>query len=272
MKKVLLAFDGKHFSQGMFEFAKYLNEKQPVLLAGVFLPTIEFTEQLYSFGGVTGPIYFPELNLEENQGVEKNIEQLKTLCQKQGIEYRVHDAPVQHIIDELKKETRYADLLIAGSELFYENPGEDTQRDYLENLLHKAECPVIIVPEKYAVPESVILAYDGSEDSVYAIKQFAYLLPELTSLKSILVYASTENNVPDMSYIEELAARHFSDITFFRLEANPEKYFDTWLTDNKNTILVAGAYARNFLSEFLKKSFINKTMLEHKLPIFIAHK
>ena len=38
MKKILIAFDGTHFSDGAFEFARRVNELQPILLTGVFLP------------------------------------------------------------------------------------------------------------------------------------------------------------------------------------------------------------------------------------------
>ena len=62
--------------------------------------------------------------------------------------------------------------------MFYENIGIHSSYDYLKDVLHDVACPVLLVPEKFDFPESVILAYDGSEESVYAIKQFAYLFPE----------------------------------------------------------------------------------------------
>jgi hypothetical protein len=52
MKKILIAFDGIHFSKSAFEFAKKLNEVSPVLLTGVFLPQIIFNT---SFGGYVLP-------------------------------------------------------------------------------------------------------------------------------------------------------------------------------------------------------------------------
>ena len=41
MKKIILAFEGTHFSEGAFEFARKLNELRPILLTGVFLPQTE---------------------------------------------------------------------------------------------------------------------------------------------------------------------------------------------------------------------------------------
>lgn len=270
MKKVILAFDGKHFSDGVFKFANRLNERQPLLATGVFLPIVDHVELLYSLGTISGPLYAQEILNNDENAVEDSVNYFETLCKSSGIPYKIHKDLNGHVVTELKEETRYADLLLLSSELFYENLGMDTQEDYLAKVMHKAECPVVLIPEEYKFPESIILAYDGSADSVFAIKQFAYLFPELTSLKTILVYAG-ENRIPDLGFIKELTKCHFRDLSFFKLEADPKKYFDTWLVDNKSPMLVAGAYGRNLLSEFIKKSFITDVIRDHKVPIFIAH-
>jgi nucleotide-binding universal stress UspA family protein len=273
MRKVIIAFDGKHFSEGAFEFLRRLNEKNQVLAVGVFLPAIDYAELLYSLGGLSGPIYYKEAELEDPGIVERNIERFKALCIRNGIEFRVHPDFEKHVISEVVTESRYADLLILSSELFYENLGADGKEDYIQNVLHKAECPIVLVPEHYLVPDNVILAFDGSAASVYAIKQFAYLLPEFADLKTLLVFANAKSeDIPGLSYVEELAARHFKDLSIYKLEFDPKKYFNTWLDDNGNSFLVTGAYGRNLLSEMLSKSFITETMQDHRLPIFIAHR
>ena len=42
MRKILLVFDGINFSEGAFEFARRLNEKNQILVAGVFMPQVDF--------------------------------------------------------------------------------------------------------------------------------------------------------------------------------------------------------------------------------------
>ena len=81
----------------------------------------------------------------------------------------------------------------------------------MQEALHDIECPAVVVPENFDFPENNILAYDGSESSVFAIKQFAYLFPELASNNTILVFAKSKEveELPDQDYIEELAARHY---------------------------------------------------------------
>ena len=59
MKKVLLAFDGLHFSKGAFEFARRLNELEPILLLGVFVPQVTIAN-LWSYAAPeNAPLFIP---------------------------------------------------------------------------------------------------------------------------------------------------------------------------------------------------------------------
>jgi nucleotide-binding universal stress UspA family protein len=285
MKKIVIPFDGTHFSEGAFAFAEKVSERETVLLAGLFLPEIMYPGP-YGFTGVGAldiPALIPLLETTDTAEVNRNIKHFKELCVKRGIEHRVHKAIDDFALPQLKKESRFDDLLIIGSQLFYnynvvgdkvQVATENDNEEYLASLLHHAECPVLLVPESYEFPKQVILAYDGSESSVYAIKQFAYLFPELCDIRTLLVYAGggAARDMPDVAYIEELASRHFKDLTLATIEADPDVYFETWLLDQKAPLLVTGAYERSSLSLLFKESFADKIIADRKMPVFIAHK
>jgi len=271
MKKVLLVIDGKHFSNGAFEFIKKMNDSEPVLLVGLFLPAVEFTELFYAMGGMTGPVFLPDMKEETEDDLRKNIELFEHLCEKNGIEYRVHNNPVSNIANELKVESRYADLMVIGNELFYSNLGNERQYEYLLHALHNSECPALLVPEQYSFPETLVITYDGSASSTFALKLFSYLFPDMCSLKTLMVYASVEKDIPDTEYVAELASRHYSNLTLHKLTAEPLKYFESWLMDNKNPLVISGAYSRSFISEIMKRSFVSEVINDHNVPVFIAH-
>ena len=273
MKKILLAFGGPRFSEGIFQFAKWLNEKQPVLLIGVFLPEVVYSN-IYAFGsGLPAADFVPFVGQEDNQLIEKNMNHFTDLCERNGISYRVHKDYDNLALSELKKETRFADLLIISSEKFYTTYGLNDLNPSLTEALHTSECPIVVVPETFYFPERNILAYDGSESSVFAIKQFAYLFPELAQNETLLVYAkeNTDPGLPDESYIEELATQHFKNLNLLKLHLNPRKFFNTWLSERQNVILVGGSFGRSPASELFQKSFVAKVIAEQKLPVFIAH-
>ena len=277
MKKILLAFDGANFSAGAFEFARRLNEMQPVLVTGVFIPQIDYAN-LWSYAAAAGAgqagTYMPFYADEDTEAIEKSIERFESLCQGNGIKYRVHKDFLDFALPELKKETRFADVVIFSAELFYKGVVETSQFDYLRDALHAAECPVLIVPEDYDFPDNNILAYDGSEDSVFAIKQFAYVFPELAKNKTLLVYTQEdeEKDFPSKGNIVELATQHYPDLTFYKMELDPKKYFDAWIRERKAALLVSGSFSRPAVSQLFKKSFVAKIIKEHKVPVFIAHR
>ncbi|HEU4556160.1 MAG TPA: hypothetical protein VFS25_25155 [Chitinophaga sp.] len=272
MKKVLLAFDNGHFSTGAFEFACWLNEQAPILLTGVFLPHLDFTSTLsYAQGGAG--TFLPVIEDYNAEVVAQQAQAFETACTRHHIEFRIHKDRYDFAIPELKKETRFADLLVLGSEKFYSNLELSIPNEYLRMALHDAECPVVLVPEAFRIPECNVLCYDGSEDAVLAIKNFSSLFPQLCSNETVLVYATDKKQpeIPDIDYIKELAARHFPNLTLQVLDVAPKKYFDTWLDDVKNPILISGSYGRSGLSQTFRQSFITEVIAEHRIPVFIAH-
>ncbi|HJS56244.1 MAG TPA: hypothetical protein VJ765_16950, partial [Chitinophagaceae bacterium] len=221
-----------------------------------------------------GNIPIPLVEVEDEKNIEENINRFRRLCEHNNIEYRVHKESYDFTLPELKKETRFADLLIIGSETFFANMGISEPNEYIKAVLHGSVCPVLVVPENFSVPESNILSYDGSESSVFAIKQFAYLFPEFVKNPTLLVYSKDEakDDIPDIEYIEELAARHFPDLAIMKLHLDPKEFFPVWIRDKVNAILVSGSFGRSSLSRVIRKSFIKNIIKDHKIPVFITHR
>lgn len=275
MKKVLLAFDGSNFSEGAFEFVRQLNSVQPVLVTGVFMPQVDYAN-LWSYAAAAGAgtVYVPLLEDEEADLINRNIHYFEMLCKQHGIKYKVHKDVFDFALPALKKESRFADLTIVSGQLFYKGVLEYNRLDYLSDVLHDTECPVLIVPEKFSFPKTNILAYDGSDESVYAIKQFAYLFPEFTRNQTWLVYAESDQHkdFPAKEYMFELAAQHYTDLVFYKLDLNPKKYFSSWVGSKNAALLVSGSFSRSAWSQLFKKSFVAEIIKEHQVPVFIAHK
>jgi hypothetical protein len=276
MKKVLLVFDGDNFSEGAFDFVNKLNKIKPLLAIGAFIPQVDYAN-MWNYSAAagidTGPMYFPPLE-EEKDAIDKTIEHFRSLCISNEIQFRVHKNLSEFSLASLREESRFADVVVLGGEQFYKGIIMSNQFEYLKNALHASESPVIIVPENYSFPGNNILAYDGSEESVYAIKQFAYVFPELAKNKTFLVYANNQQDgaIPAKDQIRELVAQHYSYLDILPLQVNPKKYFSEWAKEQKASILISGSFGRSGLSQILKKSFVADAILEHKIPVFIAHK
>ncbi|MFN8246297.1 MAG: hypothetical protein U0T56_07950 [Ferruginibacter sp.] len=273
MKKIIIAFDGMHFAEPAMHFAASLHAHSPVHVTGVFLNSVDYTA-LWAFPIIPGApgVTIPTESAEDEAALQANIRKFEEVCHRLDIPFNVHDDSGGLVFEEIKKESRFADLALICSELFYNNLGKQPN-DYLKTILQMIECPVFIVPDSTYFPQSVVLTYDGSESSVFAIKQFAYLFPELCKGKTWLLFAGEEADaLPDQVNIGELVLRHYTDLTMDTLHNKPGTHLQEWLNQHGNPLVVTGAFGRTGISQLFKKSFLTELIQKHQTPLFIAHK
>lgn len=271
MIKVIVAFDGQHFSTGAMKMAQWLNKKMPLLISGVFISPVDYRDLLgYSGMGVGAPVFtVPYEN--DDKLVEGTMKKFEQYCEQHALDYTTHKDTDLFALAELIQETRFADLLIISSELFYENIDKDQPNDYLKKVLHDAECPVLLVPESFAEPTSVLLSYDGKASSVYAIKQFSYLFPQCCNMGAMLFH-SNGNEIPQADRLRELVERHYQPVDIEQLNEEDSAALHDWMLDNRHAILVSGAFGRSEISSLFRKSYITDIIKAHKIPVFVAHK
>jgi hypothetical protein len=243
------------------------------MITGIFIPQLSFSSLWSYSGGAFVPDVIPYAEETDSKVVQKNIQRFQKFCIDNDITYAVHKDFYDFALPELKKETRFADLLILSSETFYNHIYGENAADYIKEALHVSECPVIAVPEEFHFPKKVLLAYDGSESSVYAIRQFTYLLPELCQLETMIfcIKQDIHSLLPDESYIAEFAAQHFQNFKLLKLNITNKKQLSMWLEDEK-AILVSGSLGRNFISQLFRDTFVSRVIEEHNCPVFVAHK
>jgi hypothetical protein len=238
MLKIIIAFDGQHFAEGALSMARWLNNRNPVLVTGIFLSPVDYREIIgYSGMGMGAPVFTLPLDTDDIL-VTETMEKFSTYCNKHQLEHTMHKDTDLFAMAELIQETRFADCLIISSELFYENINKDQPNEYLRKILHESECPILLVPENFESPESVLISYDGKASSVYAMKQFAYLFPDCCSMGTLLFNTGDEGEkLPKAELMEEFAARHFQPITIEQVAVGDHEKFGKWMNTKKNAIL-----------------------------------
>src|SRR5688572_11225336 len=117
MKKILLAFDCTQFSEGAFGFAKWMNQREPILLTGAFLPHFNYSA-LWSYASAeNAALLMPPLESEEAEAAQRNVAHFERLCRKNNIDFVVHKEFFDFALPEFKIETRFADMVILSSQV-----------------------------------------------------------------------------------------------------------------------------------------------------------
>lgn len=172
-------------------------------------------------------------------------------------------------VERLLKATRFSDLLIIDQYL----PTIDSNTLPLKRLLTKAECPVVIAPPHFREVNEIIFAYDGSRSSVFAIKQFTYLLPELGDLKATILHVADAEaaEVAEKEEIIELLQFHYGQLGYRLIRGKIEEELCRYIQGVKSGMVVMGAFGRNQIPGYFRRSMAEPILEKLAIPLFIAH-
>jgi nucleotide-binding universal stress UspA family protein len=278
MQKILLAIDGLQIDMPALEFACYLGRLTKSEITGVFLENMvaderPVLEKAYDIPHLDWKI---DRNSEDykkkSETIKKNILFFKEACDNREINSRIHrdrGVPAKEIIEE----SRFADLIIIDAETSFNKRYEGTPTEFVKDVLKHTECPVIIAPKSFDGIDEIIFSYDGTESSMFAIKQFGYLFPELRQTKALLLEISGDNApVIDQKHkVQEWLKAHYSDYDCKLLQGDVKDQLFSYLLPKKNVFVVMGSYGRNAISSIFKKSNADMVLKTANLPLFITH-
>jgi len=275
-KKILAAFDGLKYSEGASKYAIELARVTDSLLVGVFIQDMRYINFTYAY---TWDQPFVDLTAiessqkEERAKIDLNIKLFHEACQEKGIKHKVHldkGVPLQ----ELMHESAFSDLIVIDSHTSFFTVGNHSLSPFLKDFLADSHCPVLIVPHSYSFFDKAVLCYDGSPSSVFAIKAFSYLFPQLCDLKTIVVSVNekTTNHLKDAHNFKDLMHTHFTNVEYEILNGDANTELLKYLRQNgENAIVVMGAYGRNIISRMFHQSVSNNVIKEVNTPVFITH-
>ncbi|MFI5153960.1 MAG: universal stress protein [Chitinophagales bacterium] len=278
MIKLLAAIDGLNYSQTTEEFAIHLAKQMKAHVVGVFLDDFtRHSQGVYELMSSEGGLEETKLNSLEQEDKElrdQSKSRFKLACEEAGITYSIHhDRNIA--IQELLKESIYADLLIIDSKETISHFTENPPTRFIKDLLSRVDCPVLLVPQSFYPIRKIILLYDGEPSSVFAIKSFCHLLDPLTGLESELIHVKAPNEseqLPDNRLMKEFMRMHFPKSVYTVLKGLPDVEIIDYLKDkHQHALVVLGGYNRGPLSRWLKPSVTNALIMEVSTPIFLAH-
>ena len=280
MNNLLLIINSLSTNTSALNFACFLAKKANMRITGLFIENIYETNH-----GWVDPYTGVLVNSEKNgaifsinhpkTGIDRQISYFKELCRKDHIPFNyitISGEPINATLHE----TRFSDFAVIDPELNFYEGDRNIPSYYIKEILSHTECPIIISPEKFTQLEDIYFCYDNSPSSVFAIKQFTYLFPRLTSTDATLLEIKDVDDDKD-SLTEEHKKMinwlkyHYNNVyfQFLKGDANDNLFSSFFMKQNK--IIVMGAYGRSLLSNFFKRSHADILIRSVDLPLFIAH-
>ena len=279
MNKIIAALDGLNLSENTVDYAVYLAKEFDAHIVVAFLE-----EMVYHSRPGTDDDDFVSTDWSNIDTAVKKEEQLRTDAKNKvqknleaaGVHFNIHRDKT-FALKSLIEESHYADLILIDENETFSNWDSSNPSQFIRNLLSDSACPVMLVPGKFRPIEKFVFAYDGSPASVYAIKQFSYLFP-VTAVQQVEILMISDdkhtNHFPNQHLLKELLKRKYTTVvaSIIKSESIDTALVDHMQTENKNSMLILGAYQRSSFSRWLYQSIADTLISEVEVPLFIAHK
>jgi hypothetical protein len=273
MKKIVLPIESGQYPTDCLDIAGQLNMVSKLQLTAAIVPDVDYASLWSVPGGFATASYLAEVSSDEIEAITETTARIKEFCKEQGIRNIVRKDQFDFGLQEIRKESRFADLLLLSGRHFFENINADQPNAYLKEILQHSESPVLLVPENPKLPEQVVLAYDGSASSVFAMRQFVYLFPEFCDRPVSVVHLSDKKDdpIPDEGFLLEWLGRHAYKVELLKLPISKSGFLNSWMRERKQPWLVAGSFGRSSWSEAFTKSFITESIRKPAYPVFLDH-
>lgn len=278
MKKILVAFDGSYYSEAALQLAIGIAQREQALITGVFLEDVTAYHQFSPIFEAPDAVGLAEdvirdLKNEVRENLSVNVERFKRTCDQANVSYHIEvEEGIPSV--ELLDETQFADICVVGSVTYFSNLSFASESRLLSDLLGKAHCPVLVVPEKASAVKHVILTYDGSASSVYAIKRYMQLFGQsVASLPTTLLTVVKEEgeSFPNEEALLQYVQQYCTQIERQQLVGKPSEQILYMASTTPGSMVVMGGYGRNAFSQLLKSSVGKKIVHARTVPVLVAH-
>lgn len=275
MEKVIVLLDGLKVDINTARFACYLARLTHSKLTGVLIESSALKkDKVLVKADASDVLLRTILDRKTDEDIEKlwieNVNFFEDITEEEGVEAFIEADKTLSTFNVLE-ETRFADILILDAKAFY-NASGDEPNHFVKQILQEAECPVVIAPDNFQPIEDVVFCYNGMKSSVFAMKQFIYLFPQLKSNRAKLITIADRHEVSeeDEQTIADWLRYHFNDVEFIKLKGDALNAFFNYLQKKENDFVVMGAYGKGLLTTFFESDTEGKTDVV-KVPLFISH-
>ncbi|HVZ56821.1 MAG TPA: universal stress protein [Chitinophagaceae bacterium] len=204
--------------------------------------------------------------------IEENLRQVRGAACNREVSLDLRRAPGVPA-REVAGESRYADLVVVDPETSFHKSAELPPTEFVREVLAHAECPVLLSCGDMEGIDEIVFTYEDSASSVFAIRQFAYLFPQLRDRPVTVLHINEGGRelAAEREQLAEWLSNHFTSNRFREITGKADEELINFLLGRNKVLVVLGAYGRGVLSNLVRQSHANQLIRSLLQPLFIAH-
>jgi hypothetical protein len=273
--------DSSEVNVNTIRFAAYLTRLTHSKLTGIFLDNpepvevgeviIKETTELSEMVLESVVIRKTESDVDLEKMKEENIRVFHEVAGQEGVQAFIESDTIS--TGDIIQKTRFADILVIDAKTQFFGTDQGGISHFVKDTLQDAECPVVIAPEDYVNIDNIVFCYNGIKSSVFAIKQFMYLFPQLTykRVKIINLNAEDQRSPDEERVFADWLKYHFKDVEFLLMNDDAIPAFFNYLIKKRNDFVVMGAYGKGLLASFFGNDGNEDVGRTTNVPLFISH-
>ncbi|WAC13474.1 universal stress protein [Dyadobacter pollutisoli] len=278
MKNILLAINPEKPSIPCMQFGCYLAQLTQSRLTAVFVEK-HLADKSPALKTVFGQPYVETIIAGDLPGYGQHeemraiyMETFAKICEDRGVRHSINP-DLGYPLEGLIADSRFADLLVIARDTCPDEKMGQSPSDFVQDIIAAAECPVMVAPITFTDIDQIVLAYDESRSSAFAVKQFSYLFPETDELKITMLHVDEgkDGNEIQREKLSHWLAAHYNCAVFETMTGKASAELYKYLHKKKKALVIMGSYGRNTLSKLLSPSTANSLLETLDLPFFFAH-
>lgn len=276
MKNILVVIDSLNFTESQLAPVKYISRlakgRVTIALLEMLPPPLPVLIPAIGDAMFCGDAATVRNIRERHEQILANTEKLRAACSQSGMDITLHTFEKSGL-EAVIRESRFADVLLVQHNLSFVTFRDSEPTTFIRELLLKAECPVLTLPGDMQVIKEVILAYNGTYSSMYAIRTFFHLFPLLALRKVKVIYVKEKEMeyIPDDHMLRHYLAGICRNVDYLVLSGSPAGNLKIYLQFRKHTLIILGAYGRSRTSLFFNGSAADNVLGLNHVYTFITH-
>jgi nucleotide-binding universal stress UspA family protein len=201
------------------------------------------------------------------------LEAAQVRARKAGVEQvtmRQRHGDLSETLLMLENDTRLFVLGIHGQDTSEQDSESRHIGSHLETVIRSVARPILLTPEKYQTPGSVLFAYDGSKTTEKGIDMVAKSpLFKGLPIHVVMVDADTASNQQLLANAKTSLANEGHEVTTALIAGDVEPALHQYQAEHQLDVLVMGAYGHSRIRQFLVGSTTTNMINNSETPVLI---